>query len=134
MVCGWRKDRQDVWTKRWISRFANQRRSRLLEDGVHDTGCALRVFRREIAERVIKFNGMHRFLPALARIEGFSVTEIPVHHRPRERGVSKYWIFNRFRKPIQDLRGVLWYKARHLNYSASEVTAIPSANPLSRAG
>ena len=122
MVCGWRKDRQDTWTKRLTSRFANARRRKLLEDGVHDTGCGLKVFRREIAERILKFDGMHRFFPALAKIEGFTVTEVPVHHRPRTRGKSKYWIFNRFRKPIQDLSGVAWFRARHLNFVAQEIT------------
>lgn len=124
MVCGWRKDRKDVWTKRVVSRFANARRRKLLNDGVHDSACGLKVFRREVADRILKFKGMHRFLPALAKIEGFRVAEIPVHHRPRVRGKSKYWIFNRFLKPIQDLRGVSWYRARHLAIEAQEITAV----------
>lgn len=134
MVCGWRKERRDPWTKRLASRFANARRRRLLDDGVHDTGCGLKVFRREVAQHIIQFDGMHRFLPALAKIEGFTVTELAVHHRPRARGKSKYWIFNRFRKPIQDLSGVAWYRARRLNYVADEVTARGSdAAPIARA-
>jgi dolichol-phosphate mannosyltransferase len=135
MVCGWRRDRHDTWTKRITSRFANARRRKLLDDGIHDTGCGLKVFRREVANRVLRFDGMHRFLPALARIEGFSVTEVPVHHRPRTRGKSKYWIFNRFRKPIQDLNGVAWYRSRHLNPTADELsserTQLP---PVAQAG
>jgi dolichol-phosphate mannosyltransferase len=122
MVCGWRRERRDTWTKRLTSRFANARRRKLLDDGVHDTGCGLKVFRRDIAERILQFDGMHRFFPALARIEGFTVTEVPVHHRPRARGKSKYWIFNRFRKPIQDLNGVAWYRARRLSVGADEIT------------
>lgn len=133
MVCGWRKDRKDTWTKRLTSRFANARRRKLLDDTVHDTGCGLKVFRREVAERILKFNGMHRFFPALAKIEGFTVTELPVHHRPRVRGQSKYWIFNRFLKPIQDLRGVAWYRARRLNIAADEITATET-QPLAQAG
>jgi glycosyltransferase involved in cell wall biosynthesis len=121
MVCGWRKERRDPWTKRIVSRFANLRRRKLLDDGVHDTGCGLKVFRREVAERILHFDGMHRFLPALAKIEGFSVTEVAVNHRPRARGTSKYWIFNRFRKPIQDLQGVAWYRARRLTCAADEL-------------
>ena len=133
MVCGWRKDRKDSWTKRLTSHIANTRRRKLLDDGVHDTGCGLKVFRREIAECILKFDGMHRFLPALAKIEGFTVTEIPVHHRPRLRGKSKYWIFNRFLKPIQDLRGVAWYRARRLQIAATEISATET-QPLAQAG
>lgn len=135
VVCGWRADRKDPWTKRLISRFANVRRRRALDDGVHDTGCGLKVLRRDAAERMIRFDGMHRFFPALAKIEGFSVTEVPVRHRPRKHGQSKYWLFNRFRKPIQDLRGVAWYRSRHLNYTAQEITArVSEAPPIARAG
>jgi glycosyltransferase involved in cell wall biosynthesis len=122
LVCGWRKDRRDTWTKRLTSRLANSRRRKLLDDGVHDTGCGLKVLRTEVAQRILHFDGMHRFLPALARIEGFKVTEVPVHHRPRARGKSKYWIFNRFRKPIQDLSGVAWYRSRQLTIAADEIT------------
>lgn len=134
MVCGWRKDRKDTWTKRLTSRLANARRRRYLDDGVHDTGCGLKVFRREIAERILQFDGMHRFFPALAKIEGFRVTEVPVHHRARSRVQSKYWIFNRFLKPIQDLRGVAWYRARHLDAVVQEVSlATHTVTPLARA-
>jgi glycosyltransferase involved in cell wall biosynthesis len=135
MVCGWRRERKDPWTKRLTSWFANARRRKLLDDGVHDSGCGLKVFRREVADSVLRFHGMHRFLPALARIEGFSVAEVPVQHRPRVRGQSKYWIFNRFLGPIQDLRGVAWYRRRHLQYAAEEVTErARDGKSLSRAG
>lgn len=135
MVCGWRTNRRDTWTKRFISRFANARRRRLLDDGVHDTGCGLKVMRRAVATRVLQFDGMHRFFPALAKIEGFTVTEVAVHHRPRSRGKSKYWIFNRFRKPIQDLQGVAWYRARRLQFTADELTPnVTKPSPISRAG
>ena len=133
LVCGWRKDRKDTWTKRLTSRFANARRRKLLDDGVHDTGCGLKVFRHEVVERILHFNGMHRFLPALAKIEGFTVTEVPVNHRPRMRGRSKYSIFNRFLKPIQDLHGVAWYRARRLHVAAEEIAAT-ATEPLARAG
>ena len=133
MVCGWRKDRKDTWTKRLTSRFANARRRKLLDDGVHDSGCGLKVFRRAVAQRILKFDGMHRFFPALAKIEGFSVTEVPVHHRPRVRGKSKYWIFNRFRKPIEDLRGVAWFRARRLQIVAAEITETMT-QPIAKAG
>ena len=122
MVCGWRQCRQDRWTKRLISQLANLRRRRLLDDGMHDSGCGLKLFRKQVAEQILHFDGMHRFLPALAKMEGFSVVEIPVRHRPRFHGKSKYSVFNRFRRPIEDLRGVAWYRARQLSYCSVELT------------
>lgn len=135
MVCGWRRDRRDPWLKRIVSRIANARRRRVLDDGVHDTGCGLKLFRREIARRVLRFHGMHRFLPALARIEGFSVTEVVVNHRPRVRAASKYTFWNRLRKPIEDLNGVAWYRDRHVQVEAIEIEAdaIPDMKPASEA-
>ena len=65
-VCGWRVDRHDPWTKRLASRVANVVRDRVTRDGVHDTGCSLKVFRREAVQRLRLYRGMHRFLPALA--------------------------------------------------------------------
>jgi glycosyltransferase involved in cell wall biosynthesis len=135
LICGWRRERRDTWTKRLTSRFANERRRKLLDDGVHDSGCGLKVFRREVAERILHFDGMHRFLPALAKLEGFTVTEVPVNHRPRIRGKSKYWIFNRFRKPIQDLKGVAWYRSRRITCQADEISGQADASlPVARAG
>jgi glycosyltransferase involved in cell wall biosynthesis len=135
MVCGWRRDRRDPWLKRIVSRVANARRRRVLDDAVHDTGCGLKLFRREIARRVLRFHGMHRFLPALARIEGFSVTEVVVNHRPRIRAASKYTFWNRLRKPIEDLRGVAWYRDRHIDAQAIEIDAdaVPTTTPASEA-
>ena len=122
VVCGWRWDRKDSWTKRQISRFANASRRRLLDDDVHDTGCGMKLIHRNVVERILEFDGMHRFLPALAKIEGFRVAEVPVRHRPRIHGKSKYWIFNRFLRPIEDLRGVAWYRRRRLRYAPVEIT------------
>jgi glycosyltransferase involved in cell wall biosynthesis len=120
LVCGWRVQRQDTWMKRLISRIANAWRRRVLDDSMHDSGCGLKLLRRELAESVVKFDGMHRFLPALARMAGFRVTETSVAHRARRRGQSKYGVFNRLAKPIGDLRGVAWLRARRLSYVAAE--------------
>lgn len=129
VVCGWRRDRRDPWIKRIVSRIANARRRRALNDGIQDTGCGLKLMRREVAQRVLRFNGMHRFFPALAQVEGFTVTEIPVNHRPRTRAASKYTFFNRLRKPIEDLRGVRWYRDRHIDTDAVEIARVAIAEP-----
>ncbi len=136
LVCGWRRDRHDPLWKRLVSRIANARRRHVLDDGVHDTGCGLKLFRREVTERILRFDGMHRFFPALAQIEGFRIGEVPVRHRPRAGGRTKYHLFNRLRKPIGDLRGVAWYRSRKLRYVARELNRpaqLKQDSPPSRA-
>jgi dolichol-phosphate mannosyltransferase len=112
LICGQRQRRQDSWPRRFSSRVANTVRSRLLDDGVMDTGCGLKVFRRDDFLRLPWFDHMHRFLPALFRREGGTVVTREVHHRPRRRGQSKYGVHNRFWVGIVDLCGVLWLKRR----------------------
>jgi glycosyltransferase involved in cell wall biosynthesis len=119
-VCGWRVDRRDPWTKRVASRVANAVRNRVTGDGVHDTGCTLKAFRREALERLRLYRGMHRFLPALLRIEGFRVTEVPVTHRPRRAGVSKYGNWGRLWAGVADLWAVRWMARRRLDYEVEE--------------
>ncbi len=116
LVCGWRRDRHDTFVKRLSSRLANFIRNVFTRDGVHDTGCSLKVFRRAVVERLALFEGMHRFFPALARMHGFSITEIPVHHYPRAHGESKYGIGNRVFKSLYDLIAVRWMQKRCLRY------------------
>jgi len=87
-VVGWRKQRQDNLSKKISSRIANFVRSRFTRDGVHDTGCSLKVMRRECRDALFLFRGMHRFIPALVKGLGFKITELPVNHRPRTAGVS----------------------------------------------
>jgi dolichol-phosphate mannosyltransferase len=132
LICGWRRDRQDPLWKRWVSRLANWRRRRLLNDQVHDTGCGLKVLRRELAMKLLPFDGMHRFIPALAQIEGYRVAEVPVNHRPRQRERSKYTFWNRLIKPVQDLRGVAWYRARRIRYEVAEEIRLPDQQQLLR--
>lgn len=116
LVCGWRIDRHDPLLKRIISSVVNPIRSRVCKDGMHDTGCSLKVYNKTCLEKIKLYHGMHRFLPALFRIEGFSVAEIPVSHRDRHAGRSKYNLFNRSLAPIIDMFAVLWMRRRKLSY------------------
>lgn len=125
LVCGIRSKRKDSWNKRIISRAANRIRGWICEDGVQDTGCSLKIYRKQCLNKIKMFNGMHRFLPALFKIEGFRIKEMPVNHRERTKGVSNYNLFNRSFNTIADLFAVRWMKKRHLNYQiASEETFI----------
>ncbi len=119
-VCGWRVDRRDPWTKRMASRVANVVRDRVTHDGVHDTGCSLKVFRREAVQRLRLYRGMHRFLPALLQMEGLRVAEVPVSHRPRQAGVSKYGNWQRLWTGLADLWAVRWMDRRRLRYEVEE--------------
>ena len=119
-VCGWRVDRHDQWAKRVASRVANAVRQRLTADGDHDTGCTLKAFRREAVHRLHLYRGMHRFLPALLRLEGFRVTEVPVGHRPRRAGFSKYGNWSRLWAGLADLWAVRWMARRRLAYKIEE--------------
>jgi len=116
LVCGWRKDRHDSLTRKLSSRIAYLARTSVTGDGIHDTGCSLKVFRRAVVERLQLFEGMHRFFPALARMHGFTVTEAPVRHLPRVHGRSKYGIGNRLFKGLYDLVAVRWMMRRVLRY------------------
>ena len=116
ICCGWRRDRQDTIVKRLSSRIANFVRNAAIHDGVHDTGCSLKVFQRHVIERLPLFKGMHRFFPALAKIHGFSMTEVPVSHYNRAHGQSKYGIGNRLFSSLYDLIAVRWMQARCLRY------------------
>jgi dolichol-phosphate mannosyltransferase len=112
LVCGIRQRRQDNWVRRASSRIANRFRSAVLGDGVVDTGCALKVYRAGFLRRLPAFRGMHRFLPALAMMQGGRIAQLPVNHRPRRFGQSKYGIGNRLAVGIADLFGVWWLQRR----------------------
>ena len=114
LVCGYRASRKDTLSKRLTSRFANAIRSRFTRDGVRDTGCTLKVMRRECREALLPFNGMHRFIPALIKGMGFRITELPVHHRPRVAGVSKYGFGNRALRATTDMFAVRWLLSRQI--------------------
>jgi len=112
MVMGYRGQRKDTWSKRIGSRLANKIRGGLLRDHVRDSGCGIKAFHREVVEAFIPFNGLHRFMPALAVNAGFKVVECPVNHRPRQAGTSKYTNWGRALRGIYDLIGVSWYLRR----------------------
>jgi len=113
-VCGWRVNRRDNWLRRISSGIARRARKIVLGADFRDTGCALRAFRRAALDGVFPFNGWHRFLPILVQDHGTAIKEIPVHHRPRAAGVSKYGVWNRLGRGIYDLIGVRWYRQRRL--------------------
>jgi dolichol-phosphate mannosyltransferase len=116
MMCGIRQMRQDSWVRKLSSRIANGVRNRATGESVTDVGCSIRVWRRACFERIKLYEGMHRFFPTLFRIEGFTIGEIPVNHRPRTRGKSKYGIHNRLWKGLRDLFAVRWMQKRALRY------------------
>ncbi len=116
LVCGYRAKRKDTPFKRLQSRIANFVRSRFTGDGVRDTGCTLKVLRRPCRDSLILFRGMHRFIPALIKGGGFRITEMPVNHRPRVSGVSKYGFGNRALRATTDMFGVKWLLSRQCRY------------------
>ena len=116
LVCGYRAKRKDTPFKRLQSRIANFVRSRFVGDGVRDTGCTLKLMRQPCREALLLFNGMHRFIPALIRNMGYRVTELPVNHRPRVHGVSKYGFGNRALRATTDMLGIRWLNSRRARY------------------
>jgi dolichol-phosphate mannosyltransferase len=120
LVCGYRAQRRDTRVKRLTSRIANAVRSRFTKDGVRDTGCTLKAMRRECASVLVPFKGMHRFIPALVKGAGFRLVEMPVNHRPRRFGRSKYGLGNRALRATIDMFGVRWLLSRRLNYKIRE--------------
>jgi hypothetical protein len=120
VVCGWRHERRDPWIKIVSSKIANVVRNMLSQEEIVDTGCSLKAFKRESLQNMKLFNGMHRFLPTLAKMEGFTVTQVKVNHRPRRFGRTKYNIRNRMVRAFADLLAVRWMKKRHLTYEIEE--------------
>ena len=107
-VSGWRKNRQDRLSKKIVSRGANFLRSAIVKDNIHDSGCALKVYRRECFENISLYGEMHRFIPALLQVKGFSIGELEVNHRPRNSGKTKYnW--RRTVKGFIDMLAVLFW-------------------------
>ena len=112
LVCGFRTKRKDTWFKRLQSKIANAVRSRFTKDGVRDTGCTLKAMRRECREALVPFYGMHRFIPALIKGAGYRIVEVPVQHRARQYGSSKYSFGNRAWRATIDMIGVRWLLSR----------------------
>lgn len=122
VCCGYRAHRQDVWSKRAGSRLANAIRNRVLRETIRDTGCTLKAFRAEWARLLpMQFRGMHRFLPALMAMAGARIEEIPVNHRPRAAGASKYTNWSRLKETFWDLWAVRWMQKRSRSLQAKEI-------------
>jgi glycosyltransferase involved in cell wall biosynthesis len=120
VVSGIRVERRDGFVRRLSSRVGNGFRNLVTRESVTDVGCSLRAMRSEYAKRVKLFRGMHRFLPTLLRMEGASLTEIPVSHRPRRHGASKYGIGNRAFVGFVDVLAVRWMQSRIRRYRVIE--------------
>lgn len=121
LFAGWRVNRQDSGSKRWASRWANAIRSRLLRDETPDTGCGIKLFERAVFLDLPYFDHMHRYLPALVQRAGWQVESVPVNHRARAAGVSKYNNLNRALVGISDVRGVAWLIRRSKRTAVEEV-------------
>jgi glycosyltransferase involved in cell wall biosynthesis len=113
-VCGVRKKREDNWVKRASSRIANGFRNWVTNDTITDAGCTFRALRKSALREIPVFNGMHRFLPTLLRLQGYTVKEVLVNHRPRTRGTSKYGIGNRVFRGLVDCFAIRWWRKRCL--------------------
>ena len=115
LVAGHRRKRRDTWSKRMASKLANAIRRAMLGDGTPDTGCGLKLFRRDLFLDLPAFDHMHRFLPALVLRQGGKVVSVAVNHRPRKRGKSNYGVLDRALVGVVDLFGVMWLMRRAKN-------------------
>lgn len=119
-VNGWRRNRQDKGWRRLVSKYGNGFRNYVTRETIRDSGCGLKVFRRECVEHIKLFNGGHRFFATLVRMGGYRVTEVQVNHRPRTAGVAKYGFFDRFFKVIRDAFAVRWMQDKTILWQAKE--------------
>lgn len=115
-VCGVRVKRRDNLVRRLSSKTANWIRNKVSGDCITDTGCSLKLFRAACFKQIRLYEGMHRFLPTLVKMEGYDIVEVPVNHHPRHAGTSKYGVWNRLFKSFKDLLAVRWMKTRLLRY------------------
>jgi glycosyltransferase involved in cell wall biosynthesis len=120
MIIGVRVNRHDTWSRKMQSRIGNGVRNWLTNDQITDTGCSLKLVRREAIDRLKLYTGMHRFLPTLVRMQGYRVSEMPVNHRARQFGVSKYGAMNRAFRGLADCLAVRWMGKRMLTYRVKE--------------
>ena len=128
LVMGSRTQRKDKFVKRLSSRFANWFRDSLLHDGVQDSGCPLKIIRREMAVSLPFFKGSHRFIPALVLMKGGSIKEIPVSHFPRITGKSKFNVWNRLLGPLVDTLAVRWMMKRTIQYQISNRSEVSNSS------
>lgn len=114
MVVGIRMQRNDSWLRRTMSRWANRIRGRALGDALRDSGCALKVFRREVVPALLPIRTLYSFMPAMAVAAGFSVAQYPVQHRGRNSGRSSYGLRAFLWRPLLDMLGLMWFRRRCL--------------------
>ena len=114
VACGYRANRKDSWSRRAGSRIGNTVRDWATHDGIIDTGCSLKAFKRECLTDLPPLNGVHRFMPAFFKINGRRIEQLPVDHRARRHGISKYTNLKRLPRTLFDLFGFLWYRKRYL--------------------
>ncbi len=122
-VCGTRvatRGKGDNFIRVASSRIANWVRNKLSDEEISDAGCTYRAFKRECVDKLKLYRGLHRFIPTLLKMEGFTVTEIPVTNNPRLHGESKYGVWNRLFKSFRDLLAIRWMKSRLLGYEVAE--------------
>lgn len=120
MVTGWRFNRQDTFSKRFVSKLGNKIRNAVVRDNVHDTGCSLKVMRASMLKKIKMYKGLHRFLIAMMQMEGAKVKEVKVNHRARIHGVSKYTNMKRAKEALYDLISVRWMQMRYLKIQVRE--------------
>ncbi|MBU0968802.1 MAG: glycosyltransferase family 2 protein [Proteobacteria bacterium] len=121
MITGWRKNRQDTWSKKICSIVGNSFRNWMTAETIHDTGCSLKIMRADMVKKIKMFRGLHRFLPTLMRLEGARVIEIQVSHRPRLHGVSKYSNWRRGFEGFHDVLAVKWLQKRNLSIKMKDM-------------
>ena len=116
MVNGIRARRNDKFVKKLSSKLANWFRRSMIDDGIQDTGCPLKIIKTEYAKKIPFFDGMHRFIPALIQLQEGKVKQIPIQHFPRFAGTAKYHLWNRIKKPFFDTLAFRWMRSRYINY------------------
>jgi dolichol-phosphate mannosyltransferase len=121
MITGWRKDRHDTSFRRLQTKIANRIRNYLSDETINDSASSLKVYKRHCLEGIQLYTGMHRFMPTLVKMRGFTVLETPVKHSPRFAGTAKYGLSNRAVRAFVDLLAVRWMKKRFLRYQVAEV-------------
>jgi len=121
MIAGWRQKRQDSSLRRVQSRIANRIRNWISQEDIRDSACSLKLYKRHCLDGIQLYNGMHRFMPTLVKMRGYTVREEPVKHSPRHAGTAKYGLRNRAFRAFVDLLAVRWMKMRYMRYDVQEV-------------
>jgi glycosyltransferase involved in cell wall biosynthesis len=121
MIAGWRQKRQDTSLRRLQSRIANRIRNWISEEDIRDSACSLKLYKRHCLAGIQLYTGMHRFMPTLVKMRGYTVREEPVKHSPRHAGTAKYGLRNRALRAFVDLLAVRWMKMRYMRYEVREI-------------